>query len=263
MRCPKCGYISYDHLEECLKCKKNIKAATENINGSIYHVAAPTFLHIPSDNHEEYEESGDIIAEDLQTDGEEYIDDELAILVDSPDAEFDDDDAPEITIGDEMDVELGDDGDSELGFEVEEAEEDGIEIDLSQFEAAPSPDMISEEDEESAEPDAFGGLDMPEELADISDLDPPGLESQTNVEAAQEEPELSLDDLDFDLGLNGLDDIGSGPDQEQVMSLDEIDFTDTLAETQPLRSASDRGVSMDDDLDFELDLGDLSIDKEL
>ncbi len=260
MRCPKCGYISYDHLEECLKCKKNIKAAAEKINGSIYRVATPSFLHIQADDDRDSEEYGSVEVEELESDGEEFIDEELEILVDSPDAEFDND-GPEITIDNDqgVDVKLGDDEDSEL--EIED-EEDGIEIDLSQFEAAPSPDMISEEDEESEEPDAFGGLDMPDELADISDLDPPGLEPEAEVAVKKEEPDLSLDDLDFDLGIDGLDDIGGGPDQEQVLSLDEIDFTDTLAETQPLGSDSAGSLSMDDDLDFELDLGDLSIDKE-
>ena len=34
MRCPKCGYISFDHLEQCLKCKKNIKAVSDNMHGT-------------------------------------------------------------------------------------------------------------------------------------------------------------------------------------------------------------------------------------
>ena len=46
MRCPKCGYISFDHLEECRKCNKNIKAVSDSLYGSIYNVQPPTFLNL-------------------------------------------------------------------------------------------------------------------------------------------------------------------------------------------------------------------------
>jgi hypothetical protein len=44
MRCPKCGYISFDHLETCKKCHKPIGALTSEINGTIYEAMAPAFL---------------------------------------------------------------------------------------------------------------------------------------------------------------------------------------------------------------------------
>ena len=47
MRCPKCGYISFDHVETCLKCKKDISGKVE-VEGTTYHAAAPSFLKIPS-----------------------------------------------------------------------------------------------------------------------------------------------------------------------------------------------------------------------
>lgn len=46
MRCPKCGYISFDHLEACKKCHSNLSAVTGEINGTTYHVTAPKFLQI-------------------------------------------------------------------------------------------------------------------------------------------------------------------------------------------------------------------------
>ncbi len=33
MRCPKCGRISFDHLETCRKCGTNLKAISEMLGG--------------------------------------------------------------------------------------------------------------------------------------------------------------------------------------------------------------------------------------
>jgi hypothetical protein len=32
MRCPKCGYISFDHLEKCMKCSRDLSSAREDLN---------------------------------------------------------------------------------------------------------------------------------------------------------------------------------------------------------------------------------------
>lgn len=44
MRCPKCGYISFDHLDFCTQCNKEIGLLTSEINGTIYKAVAPSFL---------------------------------------------------------------------------------------------------------------------------------------------------------------------------------------------------------------------------
>lgn len=48
MRCPKCGYISFDHQDTCKKCAKNIGEAVAEINGTIYEAPVPTFLNMGS-----------------------------------------------------------------------------------------------------------------------------------------------------------------------------------------------------------------------
>jgi len=50
MRCPKCGYISFDHLETCKKCQKYIGDMVTEINGTTYDAASPLFLTIDSAN---------------------------------------------------------------------------------------------------------------------------------------------------------------------------------------------------------------------
>ena len=46
MRCPKCGFISFDNLAVCKKCKKNIGDALAEINGTAHNAAAPLFLKL-------------------------------------------------------------------------------------------------------------------------------------------------------------------------------------------------------------------------
>lgn len=48
MRCPKCGYISFDHLETCKKCQKYIGDVGAEINGTTYNADTPLFLKIAS-----------------------------------------------------------------------------------------------------------------------------------------------------------------------------------------------------------------------
>lgn len=46
MRCPKCGYISFDDLELCKKCKKNITETVRELNGTAFHAEVPLFLQM-------------------------------------------------------------------------------------------------------------------------------------------------------------------------------------------------------------------------
>jgi len=44
MKCPRCGYISFDHNEVCPKCKKNIAAERDKLNLPDYRPAPPPVL---------------------------------------------------------------------------------------------------------------------------------------------------------------------------------------------------------------------------
>jgi len=44
MRCPKCGYISFDYQETCKKCKNSIVDAVTEINGTVCDSLPPSFL---------------------------------------------------------------------------------------------------------------------------------------------------------------------------------------------------------------------------
>jgi hypothetical protein len=52
MRCPKCGYISFDHLETCKKCQKYVGDTLAEINGTAHDAVSPLFLTIkPGDGY--------------------------------------------------------------------------------------------------------------------------------------------------------------------------------------------------------------------
>jgi hypothetical protein len=44
MRCPKCGFISFDHLTSCAKCGKDIADVASELQGTSINVETPMFL---------------------------------------------------------------------------------------------------------------------------------------------------------------------------------------------------------------------------
>jgi len=44
MRCPKCGFISFDHLTSCVKCGKDIAEVASELQGTSINVETPMFL---------------------------------------------------------------------------------------------------------------------------------------------------------------------------------------------------------------------------
>ena len=81
MRCPKCGYTSFDNLEVCRKCHKKIAGITNEITGTAFHCAPPAFLQataplaplrqreqVPGAQTPEQDGPADEIREEIETD---------------------------------------------------------------------------------------------------------------------------------------------------------------------------------------------------
>jgi hypothetical protein len=271
MRCPKCGFISFDHLEECLKCNKNIKAVSDSLYGSTYNVKPPTFLRLEPEQRREQVERMDISAEQSFNDDQEYVDEELEFLVE----EEEDETEGEIIFKDEELANI------ESSVEAEKGNDEEIEIDFSQFEDADEPEVAlfdedEDEDEDEVEEEAHLEpveeqtltIDMPAELSDISDLAPPAKASEETEQPVKDPvnsdfSDLNLDDLNFDLNLDGDLADKKGVPEEAVLSLDELDFSETLKESSSNTSSTTGNTDMDEDLDFDLDLGGLSIHGEV
>lgn len=242
MRCPKCGFISFDNVEACLKCKKTIPDNAKNVQGSVYNVAPPVFLKF---GVEEEEASVDIAeVEGFEVEEEfEFTDPELDILLEDEDEgeaeplSMEDGEA-EIAFDDEEGL-AGEFGEIEA-FSEEPSDEDDLALDLGMMEDS--------SDEEAAElrtavAEEGSALDIPDELADISDLSPPEktiFDDEPKAEARPASKDSLEDELDFgalEAKLADLDpEAAAAPTKKQKLSLD-----------------------MDEDLDFELDLGGLSI----
>ena len=253
MRCPKCGYISFDHLEECVKCKKNIKAASDTMHGTVFSVAAPAFLHFDLDGGEQ--EGDEVAVAEAPLLEDDFIDDDLEVLVD--DGERDDTDAP-VAVAKSVGKDDADDEDRE------------IEIDLSQFEDAEEFEGAGDVAEKPKKDDELSlSLDLPEELNDLSDLAPPARPAAVKSAAKPADDDMEIETLDFDLGLGDAEEepaVAGGAPRETVLALDDIDFSGPLAKKDAAKrnaKAPSAGADMDEDLNFELDLGGLSLHKDL
>ncbi len=233
MRCPKCGYISFDHIEKCLKCKKDISGSVE-VEGTTYNSVAPSFLRIPGEEEIEPDmpDTVEFDDEDDEDDEHDFSDPDLSVLLDEED--------------DELEGEIAFDNGNEDDFLFD------VDADDSE-ESAENFDLDLADDSSEAMATAQPALTIPDELTDISDLAPP--EDDVGIPApAVEELELSfdeemrfeedtdLDGLDLDLGLSSSEDMN---DADFSLSLDDID----LSTEDTTKNDSDLdGLNMDMDL---------------
>jgi len=230
MRCPKCGYISFDHLDSCRKCHKPI-AQTE-FKGTTYPVIVPTFLQQSQEIHD----SG--------------FDEEMVEVLD-PDLDLLADENSENAVADDFEIAFGaDQKEDDLSLD-----EDDLSIDTSRFADVPiNMQVVQETQPVETQPVQF---EMPEGLADISDLARPVAEAEPESESEISfgDDDLRLDDLDLSFGGDKGSGAGVFADDKEfdLLSLDDIDLSGGLEGVSS--KAPSRPV--DDDLDFNLDLGTL------
>ncbi len=259
MRCPKCGYISFDHLEACGKCKKDLSTVVAELDGGAYSAQVPRFLVTQAEQEDAVEDFESIVEDEGIVFDEEFEDSELDILVtddDEADIALDDDDGPEIVMG-------GDDSDVAFDDELPEVDFGADEADEFQFEES----TAEENDVE---------ISIPDELADISDLSAPADDNdEADISFAEEPvaqtppvdsvPESDLDLDDLNLELDPLEELATGKgtgSKNFELSLDEIDFSETVPESSEEKVVGGDPLNMDSELDFELDLGGLTLNKD-
>jgi hypothetical protein len=229
MRCPKCGYISFDHLETCRKCNKNIGDGAGDLQGTAFDSAAPSFLQVAGGVRREKRAAEPSNQEEaLGTEGEaldeEIVLDDLAL-----------DEPPE-----REEIALAADG-PELRLSLDDADEFSLEDDDETALASPAPArQLPTMD--------FGDLD-------ISDLAPPALDGAVEPLEAEEEPApvrepaLAAAGVSSQAGASGLEDLQfndlnlEGPDRLAAMET-------PARPAHPVRT----GTALDT---FQIDLGEL------
>ncbi len=250
MRCSKCGYISFDHLDSCQKCHKPM--ADAELKGTTYAAVAPLFLQLVA------EEDASEFVEEIT----DVLDPDLDLLADDDDVDIDfeesgvedhdivmrhepvSSDSGEISLGDDFDLAFdADTTDSDLSFDEED-----LSLDTSRFEDV----AVNVQAEQSLPPVHF---EIPEGLADISDLARPaaGAEVKSGLDVDLDFGDLELDELEHSLGGQDGGSVDSVLEEEALaeFSLDDLDLSGGLgAGPSPQRPAP-----VDDDLDFDLDLG--------
>jgi hypothetical protein len=127
MRCPKCGYTSFDHLEVCKKCNRAIGELVHGIHGTVYNAQAPMFLNLTekmvfkstASSEISVEESAEVVDSDGDDmlrqgiDTEFYLEDDstTAAITAEEEPVVDLDDLEEISLGEDFTLDLDDDED--------------------------------------------------------------------------------------------------------------------------------------------------------
>lgn len=261
MRCPKCGFISFDHVDACLKCSKDISKVTSKLEGTTYNVAAPSFLKFQASTGVAETDKQEI-SFDHTRDEFDVVDPDLDVLVDDISGGGQESDEGGISFGDDLDGfdTLGEDDGLDLDSE---ADDEGL--DLGQFEDA----------FEDQEGDLSGGdiqMNLPDELADLSDLSPPSEEDDDSDMLPPMDDKEELGDFSLNLDLDELGDDFSltekadQPSDDDTglddLSLDDLGLSDKEEEVAVEDSLAEDDMDMDADLDFDLDLGGISLNKE-
>jgi len=184
MRCPKCGFISFDHLTSCAKCGKDIAEVASELQGTSIKVEMPMFLSTALASFADREESFE----------EQAMESEVSGGIDfSMDDESTDQEVVQMA---------GAGGDIDFSFEAEEAEESSpIEVkteDVADFtleaEAAATGSVADEESIE--ELDFMGTADEEEEEGGLE------FDLEDFMEELDDDKPKSSKSADIDLDLD-------------------------------------------------------------
>jgi hypothetical protein len=228
MRCPKCSYISFDHLDACQKCGRNLTEIVGQIHGTSLKVEPPIFLGSALDA---------LAAEPAFGGGMEVVGSGLSL---EDDAHISmEGDAEEAVSGSEMEASFQDE--DEFDFQMD-ADPDAAAQGASSgktAEKSSGQEPAGEQQEQLAK--GTEGVSLDFEGLDLSDLSPEAAGEPTSEEKAEapgSEKEESFD-------LWSLEESTEGPDVSDI-------FQDmNLAGKTPPASApssSDESESVEDAL---------------
>jgi hypothetical protein len=291
MKCPKCGYISFDFNRVCPKCSKDVGAEQAKLNIPSFRPEAPSLLGALIG---EADESGVGVGIGTSTgiDTGEHgmgVDFEDSGAVDTGEVGFGD--SLEM---DEMDISFESAEESVSGFDSGEHEPSAAETEVPVEESVTDFDLESDEEEitmetgdiseEEAEAERIATPEPGIEEEELGiDLDDVSLDDSGLAQALEEEGAVDLDDLKIDesgelkvgTGVEGPEEVEKGleagelsleepsPEESAMEEIEEeseevdIDLDALSTDVQETSKAPKEGedLSLDlDDLDIELDL---------
>jgi hypothetical protein len=257
MKCPKCGYISFDYNLTCPKCNRDISSEQEKLNLPSFKPHTPSLLGaLTGEAHESQSELGRGSAEiDLAHDAEITFDEESSHLESS-----------EVTLPGSDDFELGSeeisfDDISGLALDSGKASRDDLfGSDPDTEEAVEDLDLADSESEDSG----FGTDEL--ELDVSGSIDPldeePSLDLGETLRLDKEIPrraggEITEEKLQFDGELTA--------EVDDFLDMDEIVLEEVPLGQKPSTPQSDEGKKQSpaQDRALSLDLGDLDLELDL
>ncbi len=284
MRCPKCGYISFDHITSCSKCSNDLTEISASLKGTGFQSLGTFFLGELIPDYGGAAPAAPLM-EGLGDFDQEIPDMPLsADLGDPSGLNIDLSDLQEL--GDLPDL-PDDDGGADFSMGSDDLALDGLdvpEVDLSQFDAGDDepeghgfsagagddlslddhdvPDMDLDEIDfdgeglDEAGPAASASRDntmldveMEEDLLDMPDLDMDISMADDDQAEAKEESGISLADIDLSLGDDDQPDVES---EDEVMDLADLDLGDAVLDMDKDADAMDKSQDAElPDLEFE------------
>lgn len=208
MRCPKCGYISFDHLETCKKCRKGaIAQVSGEISGTVYDSIAPNFLVFeqgeeteaaPEESAEAAVEVDELLVDEADGDdfilslgAEEEAEEELVIAAEGEDEEAEEADDIVLSLDELEEAPVREEFTLDLGGDEQESEEEGPTFDFSELDISDL--MPPGEPEEPRETVPEVALEVEQELGTATSLEP-----KEERDAAGGLEDLLLDELELD-----------------------------------------------------------------
>ncbi len=232
MKCPKCGYISFDFNQVCPKCSKDIAVEQAKLHIPSFRPEAPALLGALIGEADD-SSTGVAVGSSTGVDtGELNFED--SGTVDSGELSFEDSgmDSDELSFedsgaADSGEVEFGDSEDLDMGFESEGEPAEGVFSAFDSAELEPSAGDVEIASEESVTDFELGG-----DETSLS-MDSGEFPSEEGGAAGITEPEPSPEgeELEIDLDDLSLDDSGLGEGMEMDEPVAEPEAADTDLES--------------------------------
>ena len=269
MRCPKCGYTSFDYNQVCPKCNKDISTEQVKMNLPSYKPDPPSLLEAFIGDTDDSQTG---LGDDSSSEYEAVAPDESMELDDSGGLEGEEisvDDSQEIEMSldaddsGELEISVDDGGGSEISVDDSGEVEDVGEMEISTGESIPDFDLeVSDTDEIVFETDEISPeesetpLSMPDEgdgqeeiSLDLGDL----TEEGTSTETSGGDEEM----LAIDLGDLSFDESGEAPLAESEETVEGGEETDIDLDAFALEV--DEGTPQEAEDEIELNLDDLKV----